>query len=277
MGAPPAGLLNPNGSINSRASFSILLGGNLPPTNASFRQLFDQWGQQLRALHCTRDAVRNVTGDWYEWLVAICAWNYRTEENPEGLLALPLPNIRQFEVSRLYRPELYAYIADLREKLTALHVNLVTSNPDFVLIDHAGMAVPPELTEPIQQINEANLDLIGNAYQHFVEACSFERIRGYMSVKASLAPDRRLQIAHEGSLMKALYMHLQTRQWILSPPGIKYYGIAAQIRPRDEAALRTVATHSIITAQSTPQRAVDALFQVDSLAEGYRVMAQILA
>ncbi|WP_373695840.1 Cfr10I/Bse634I family restriction endonuclease [Brunnivagina elsteri] len=35
--------------------------------------------------------------------------------------------------------------------------------------------------------------------------CNLKDIIGYASIKTSLRPDRRLQIPHEGSLMKAIY------------------------------------------------------------------------
>src|SRR5262249_37999320 len=98
----------------------------------------------------------------------------------------------------------------------------------------------------------------------------------YASVKASLRPDRRLQMPHEGSLMKALYMHLQTRLWMLSPARLKYYGIATAVTDADRQALRTVSTPSIVSVQIIPEPAVDDVYEVDSFNAGYAAMAQML-
>lgn len=92
-------------------------------------------------------------------------------------------------------------------------------------------------------------------------------IAGYLSVKASLRPDRRLQLAHEGSLMKALYTHLQTRTWTINPRGIRYFAASKKISEADIKGLKTVATHSIIDVKSSPQSAVDELFQINTVNE----------
>jgi hypothetical protein len=276
-GAPLVGALNANGSVNSRTSFCLLLGGALPAPDESFTDLFELWTAQLTRLGVSQQAVNNVKGEWYEWLIAICAWNYRVSQNPAAYLALKLPSVAEFEVSRLYEPQLYGYIADLRQKVeVAAQVSLVTSNPDFVLLRHEADRLPVRLVNPIAQIDEEILTTLDSAYQLFIDHCSFRQIIGYASVKASLRPDRRLQMPHEGSLMKALYMHLQTRLWILRPPGLRYFGIAPQVGEADREALRTVATPSIVSVQMVPERAVDALHTVDSINEGLAVMAQIL-
>src|SRR4051812_48594545 len=126
-----AGLLNEDKSINSRAAFCVLLKNALPPTDQSFDALIEVWRTELMKVGASRDAVRNVTGDFYEWLIAICAWNFRVK-NTTKYIALKLPNVQQFEVSTLYQPMLYQYVADLRKKIQeAANVSLITSNPDF--------------------------------------------------------------------------------------------------------------------------------------------------
>jgi hypothetical protein len=76
--------------------------------------------------------------------------------------------------------------------------------------------------------------------------------------------------------MKALYVHLQTRQWI-HPLGLRYYAIAPAVSEADREALRTVATASIVSVQTVPEPAVDAVHAVNSLNKGFAAMAQVLA
>lgn len=76
--------------------------------------------------------------------------------------------------------------------------------------------------------------------------------------------------------MKAIYTHLQTREWIISPKGLKYFAIATVVGTPDRAALKTVATHSITTVHSIPQAAVDEVFEVNSLEQTQTAFAQIL-
>ena len=87
---------------------------------------------------------------------------------------------------------------------------------------------------------------------------------GYLATKTSLRPDRRLQIVHEGNLTKAVYVHIQTRLWEQNPKGIRYFGASMKLNDKDKEALRTVATHSITTVSSMPDRSVDELFQIQN-------------
>ena len=224
----------------------------------------------------TKDALNNVHGDWYEWLLAISAWNY-CAENKGANLALLTPNISQFDVSRLYKDKLFNLIQDLREKvLKSSSVQLISSNPDFVIIDRRVVDAEIEKIEKISEVTQNTIILIENAFKSITGKCEFDDIHGYVSVKTSFRPDRRLQIPHEGSLMKAIYTHLQTREWIINPKGLKYYAIATKVGNPDRAALKTVATHSITTVHSVPQAAVDDVFEVNSLQQAQEVFSQIL-
>jgi hypothetical protein len=182
----------------------------------------------------------------------------------------------QFDISQLYESKLASHIADLKQKVEAsANVRLITSNPDFVLIDTTDMVLDAQFFAPIAHFDTTTIEWLEQAYKAFIGKCSLNHVVGYLSVKASLRPDRRLQIAHEGSLMKATYIHLQTREWILNPKGLKYYAASLQLNEADRAALQTVATHSITTVQSLPQAAVDAVFAIDNgleAAQAWNVM-----
>lgn len=248
-------------------AFCTLLDSQLPDEELEFSELFSMFDSAIRKIdpRITREALSNAHGDWYEWLLAIVAWNGFLEGSCNKL-ALLLPNVSQFDVSTLYSNELCALIDDLKDKVSnSSSVELISSNPDFVIVD-AAIAKRALVNEsPINKITIDTLNKLQSAYQKFIGQCSFDDLVGYISVKTSFRPDRRLQIAHEGSLMKALYVHLQTRQWILKPTGLKYYAMATKVGPKDREALKTVATHSITTVHSLPQAAVDEVFEVNSL------------
>ena len=194
MGTPINGIMNANGtSISARGSFCALSGGLLPPPNAAWSQLLNGWKQQVRASHTvTANALSNVVGGWYERLLAISAWNYRLA-NPQALMAVPLPNIIQFEVMSLYLQPLYQQIVDFRTKVLEFNVRLITSNPDFALINTSGMTLPPSFGQPITTVDLAALNALETAYQAFVGQCDFQRIVGYMSAKTSLRPVSRAE------------------------------------------------------------------------------------
>lgn len=259
-------------------AFCTLLKGKLPTNTKPFDQLISDFDKEVAAVDKTvsKDALNNVHGDWYEWLLAISAWNYFAENN-EANLAFLTPNISQFDIARLYNEKLYSLIQDLRGKvLLSSSVQLISSNPDFVIIDREVVNRTIGEIEPITIINQEAIAKIENVYREFSGRCDFDDIYGYISVKTSFRPDRRLQIPHEGSLMKAIYTHLQTREWIINPKGIKYFAIATKVGKPDRAALKTVATHSITTVHSIPQAAVDEVFEVNSIQQAQIAFSKML-
>jgi hypothetical protein len=260
-------------------AFCTLLKGELPIKSKPIDELIADFDKEVSKVDktVTKDALNNVHGDWYEWLLAISAWNY-CAENKDANIALLTPNISQFDISRLYNDKLYNLIQDLRGKvLQSSSVQLISSNPDFVIIDRKVVNSAVGKIEPITRIDQETISLIENTFREISGKCDFDDIHGYVSVKTSFRPDRRLQIPHEGSLMKAIYTHLQTREWIINPKGLKYYAIATKVGKPDRAALKTVATHSITTVHSVPQAAVDEVFEVNSLQQAQDALSQILS
>ncbi len=259
-------------------AFCTLLKGKLPSETKPIDELILDFDKEVAKVDSSvsKDALNNVHGDWYEWLLAISAWNY-CAENKNANLALLTPNISQFDIARLYNDRLYGLIQDLREKvLNSSSVQLISSNPDFVIIDRRVVNEMIGKIEFITIIDQVAIAKIENAFREFTGKCDFDDIHGYVSVKTSFRPDRRLQIPHEGSLMKAIYTHLQTREWIINPKGLKYYAIATKVGNPDRVALKTVATHSITTVHNIPQAAVDEVFEVNSLQQAQVALSQIL-
>jgi len=255
-----------------------LRNGEVAQDDELFTEIFNSLDNLIRSAdnRIKQGALNNVHGDWYEWFLAIEAWNYCIE-NENANLPLLLPNISSFDVSALYKEELFEYIVDLREKVEeSSTVQLITSNPDFVIIKRELVNEVSPINGRIDELTPEVLNSLNNSYSQFKHTCGFEDIVGYISVKTSLRPDRRLQLSHEGSLMKALYVHLQTREWIINPPGLKYYGVSGRITDADVAGLKTVATHSITTVHSIPEPAVDKLFEINSKLQAQNVFESIL-
>ncbi len=264
--------------VDKSVAFCELLHNKLPAPKKPIDGLLDEFDIELRKIDnsITREALSNVHGDWYEWLLAISSWNYICENRDANLLVL-LPNVTQFDVSSLYVKKLYNLILDLKQKvMDSSSVQLITSNPDFVMINRKLVEKIEFKLKRIEKVTPENLIMLGKIFQDFTNTCEFEDIIGYISVKTSLRPDRRLQIPHEGSLMKALYTHLQTREWITNPKGLKYYAITTKLTNPDRKALKTVATHSLTTVFTLPQAAVDDVFEINSLQQAHSVWKQVL-
>ncbi len=260
-------------------AFCFLLENQLPNAEKAFSDLFIEFDVRVRQVDnkITREALSNVHGDWYEWLLAIAAWNFYCQ-NPNSNLAVLLPNVAQFDVATLYEKRLNNLIVDLKKKVSEVSsVHLITSNPDFVIINKALANEILDNPTEIKEVTPESLKGLEGVYKKFIDKCNFEQIEGYIAVKTSLRPDRRLQISHEGSLMKALYAHLQTREWITAPKGLKYYAIATKIAGSDRNALKTVATHSLTTVFSLPQAAVDEVYKVNTLEQAGQTFSSILS
>ncbi|MCK4841419.1 MAG: Cfr10I/Bse634I family restriction endonuclease [Methylococcales bacterium] len=265
--------------IKRAETFCSLLGNQIPSKSVFFDALLKEMDQLIRKEHpkVTTGALSNCHGDLYEWLISVQANNYAVVNGSTKLL-LQLPNISQFDVISLYSETLFNHIVDLRAKISSSSdVSLISSNPDFVIIDIADMELDIPNLEVIDEITPEVITKLQDTYKLFRGQCSFENISGYLSVKTSLRPDRRLQISHEGSLMKALYVHLQNREWIINPVGIKYFAAATSISEADRKGLKTVATHSITNVQSIPEAAVDEVYLLNTVDDSIAVFNEILA
>lgn len=215
-------------------------------------------------------AFGNVRGRWYEWLIALAADDFFTKHSPAYRL-VPLPNISSFDCAQLYVPEVSTIISDLRTKVSAAgDVALVTSNPDFVIVkrDKALRTITGNAKLRVEQIDKL--------YRDLKHTCELDDIIGYGAAKLSLRSDRRYQIPHEGSLFKALYRHIQTREWLIGANGIEYYAMAGKFGNKDLEALKTVATHSIVDVGTQPQKAVDDTFVIKSEGSLQTALSQIL-
>ena len=251
--------------IIKREALVQIRNGVLPGASEKYTEILHDLDDKIRAVvpSVTVSALSNCHGDWYEWFLAIAAWNLAAS-NPNLNIAILLPNKTALDLASLYEQNLYDKVIDLRKKVEdSSTVQLISSNPDFIILKRqlANEAFGP--ITPITSLNKLDIEKLNGAYKALSGRCSFDDIIGYLSVKTSFRPDRRLQISHEGSLMKAIYVHLQTREWIINPLGLKYFAMATVVGKPDRASLKTVATHSITTVSSTPEPAVDEVFQVN--------------
>ncbi|UAB77339.1 Cfr10I/Bse634I family restriction endonuclease [Erythrobacter sp. SCSIO 43205] len=251
-------------AIDNRSAFDL----------PNFGEFIREIEEGIREEHegVTRGALNNSRGEWYETLIALAANEFARTEGTEFAL-VRLPNVNIFSCENLYQAEIATLISDLRATLREeADVSLISSNPDFVVVSAALLDLPD-----ISDVDSSVLDKVNSLYASLEGAARFDEIIGYCSVKSGLRPDRRLQIAHEGSLMKALYRHIQTRLWAIDAPGIRYFGIAGACGEADREALKTVATHSIVDVLGKPESAVDELFQVNTPEELRVTLKQILA
>ena len=261
-------------SINSVTAFCDGLGNCDPLSLMSFEDVLLKCESLVRCeFSPASQAINNVRGNWYEWLFTIGFISFfKKNINLKPRFLLPLPNVKGFDVYQLYVPEVYKFIVDLRKKTEDRGVSLVSSNPDYAILEYDESFILPQIS-----IIDSNLiNVVDNTFKYFIGRCNFDQVYGFASVKTSLRPDRRLQLAHEGALSKAFYEHLKGRMWEINARGLKYYGCSMEAGSADHSALRTVATHSILSVNSKPEPAVDALFRVSNGKELNSFLSTIL-
>ncbi len=210
----------------------------------------------------TKQALANARGAWFAWLFQIGCETLLEHQETE-FFTLKLPNTTGFPFIRLYNPELRRLISDFESKLDRIaSVNLVTSNPDFAVL----RAKPgfPRLKFPVE-ITQETLREVDEFYRNFESTLDINELIAFIGLKTSLRPDRRIQLLHEGSLVKALHTHLKTRNWDIDAKPLKYFGVSLEVSDADIEGLRSVATHSIVSASLIPERAVDAIVNVQTL------------
>lgn len=276
-----------NGKITIDSINSLIepLSGNIVDSGENLKDLFETLDRTIidtikpvsdKQKKSIQGSLNKLHGDWYEWILATCAWNHRIKNNSK-YIALLLPNKSRFDVTTLYTPKLFNYLKDLKEKIAKESgVNLITSNPDFVIIDTSGIELDKKYNTPLSEYSRDSITMLESAHKDFVSHCDLNSIVGYLAVKTSFRPDRILQIPHEGSLMKAMYIHLQTRDWVINPKGLKYYAASMQMGEAHRKALNTVATHSITTVLSKPEKAVDQAFELINIKDAESTFEDIL-
>jgi len=135
--------------INKLATFCGVLGGMLPDRATPYSEIFRLFDSTVKLEYpdVTREALSNAHGDWYEWLLAISAWNVHKLHQTK-FVAITLPNIAQFDWATLYTQDLFQMIEHLRNEVKrSSDVQLISSNPDFVVIDLATIDPSPFISD----------------------------------------------------------------------------------------------------------------------------------
>src|SRR5690625_7401601 len=83
-------------------AFCSLLGNILPSEDKSFDEFFDEMDSEVYSnADVTKQAMSIVHGVWYEWLLAISAWNY-CACNQSANVHLLITNISHIVLFSLY-------------------------------------------------------------------------------------------------------------------------------------------------------------------------------
>ena len=93
-----------------------------------------------RSEESIRQAISKLHGDWFEWLLCIISQRVQSTENTK-YVAVRLPNVLRFDSNKLYQPGLQEMLSTLKAEVRRAGVELISSNPDFVLVSRERLNV----------------------------------------------------------------------------------------------------------------------------------------
>ena len=216
-------------------------------------------------------AFGNASGDWYEIMVAAEFWNVCVDRD---VMAVLLPNKSSLPFQHLYGGESRAALDRLFEVMAKKNVTLLASNPDFLIVNKSKLAAK-KLKSKITRLGPDEVKIIRTAYLEFVGECAYKDIRGAVGLKTSNRPDRRLQSVQEGSVLKAIAAHFQARFWD-ADYRVKYVAATLNSSDADDEALKTAATHTLVSVNMPIERAVDSITQLQRPREVRALLASVL-
>lgn len=249
-------------SVNKKEAFCALIKKFPLSDSDNLKLYFERWDSYIKDLKpkITRGSLNNCHGDWYEWLIAITSWNCRQSDNIQQV-ALLVPNVKRLDIHKLYTQDVQSVVETIKNNARSVGVNFISSNPDFVV------AQVPKVEKKLFQlscISVEDLEFLENYYLNLIDKTSFQDITGFLSVKTSFRPDRRLQIAHEGSSIKAMH-HYVASSLNQKTKKLYYQAISINATQADLKALRTLAPHSMAEGSQSLEPAIDNVEKIDCL------------
>lgn len=236
--------------------------GDIESLLKSIERLVIEYANGVEIEPPAQGAFNNARGDWLELILAAYFWNAVIDRNAD-MLILRLPNVSKMEFIELFSDEAQERIRlGLMKSLEKHDARLDMSNPDIIGVRVDRASLPPEYRKRIDRLGIEETQMLFNAYKYLIGRCAYDGILFGVSIKTSLRGDRRYQIVHEGSIVKAFIAHLQTRYWDTTFE-TKFYGaVTEKVSENDQEIFRTAATHSIVNVFSPSVRAVDAVYHV---------------
>ncbi|MDR6884315.1 Cfr10I/Bse634I family restriction endonuclease [Bacillus sp. 3255] len=208
-----------------------------------------------------KTAFNNSRGTWFEVLLAVWAWNYCYHKS-DNYAVIRLPNVRVLDFHDVFESDTRGKLQELLNSLQKNNVKMITSNPDFIIIKKDLL-----IDEEIKNLSIDNMKKVFSLYKEVQHSLKWNEVLIGIGVKTSLRPDRRLQLVHEGNILKSLFTHLKMRFWVRDY-FFKYLVVSnKKLNRADIAALETAATHTIVNVDSIPESAVDGHYHIKSKQE----------
>lgn len=235
-----------------------------------------KYGRKKKLKTPGQGAFNNARGDWLELILSAYFWNSIIDRN-EDVLVVRLPNVTKMSFIELFDDESQKLIKlGLMQTLSKNGARLDMSNPDIIGVRVDRSKLPSVFHKKLKKLGVAEAALLFGSYKNLLGKCSYNGILFGLSIKTSLRGDRRYQIVHEGSIVKAFIAHLQTRYWDTSFE-TKFYGaVTDNVSEQDHEIFKTAATHSIVNVFSPSVKAVDKVYHIPTTDDAEKMITAIL-
>ncbi|POB09670.1 Cfr10I/Bse634I family restriction endonuclease [Sulfobacillus sp. hq2] len=270
------------GQIVPSHALDDLYGASLPqlPIVATLEQLTKHISDVANAKGLalpSREALSNARGTWFETLVVASAWNYIINLGITDTLVVQLPNVQRFDFRNLFDQSSQSMLDDLERSLRRheVDVEMVTSNPDLIVIKSKDM-LSRLAPRKIANLSLANQHYLSGFYENLRTKCPWDSIVAGIGLKTSVRPDRRLQLVHEGNILKSTFAHLKMRHWNRDFRFLYVVASSEKFNDADKKALKTAATHTIVNVDATPERSVDELYWLTEFEDVERMLGDVI-
>ncbi len=177
----------------------------------TFLDIVDRIEQKVRQKYgaeVTQGSLNNCRGTWNE-LAFIMEAHRSILRATTDLYIVKMGNENSIRLWQIYEPvsrERYEQLlVQLKQKEQPIFVRC--STPDFVVIDRDIIANSPK--SDILESQAPSVSSVNELYKEIKKKCLPDRVKGFISLKASNRPDRRYQIVWEANVTKLVgsYIH----------------------------------------------------------------------
>lgn len=207
----------------------------------------------------TSSAFSNTRGLWFEIIVAVHAWNYRITHGLTNHFIIKMPNVKMYDFRHIFDTQTASMLDQLERTIQYYRpqIRLTTTNPDLLIVRQKGLINSAD--DALTNLSLENLNKVTQLCNIIRGKCEWSSVRAGIGLTTSMRPDRRLQLVQEGNVLKSIFAHLRMRHWNNSVD-FEYHGASSEkCSSADDEAFRSVASHSIVNVNSTPERAVDGI------------------
>jgi hypothetical protein len=233
----------------------------------TFLDIVDRIEQEVRQKYgstVTQGALNNCRGTWNE-LAFVMEAHRSILRTTTDLYIVKMGNENSIKLWEIYEPpsrkQYEEFLTQLKQKEQPIFIRC--SPPDFVVIDRDIIANSSK--SEILESQAPSVSLVNELYKEIKNKCSPDRVKGFISLKASNRPDRRYQIVWEANVTKLVgtYIHAPSEK-------LRYDVISEESNSSDKEVFCNPLMPTVSQADTnivTVERAIDSEVNITSGSE----------